>query len=234
MLEVENLNVVRGVVPVLHGVSLEVREGEMVALLGGNGAGKTTLLNTLSGLLRCSSGSIRFKGKNIERLSPHQIVELGIAHIPEGRQIFPYLSVKENLLMGACNSRAWRRRGQLLERAYSLFPILKERANQRASLLSGGEQQMLVIARGLMAAPKLLLVDEPSLGLAPIVLSQIYDVLASLPKTGLTVLLSEQNAQYALAIANRGYVLQDGRIVLSGSTAELMENEMVKKAYLGV
>jgi branched-chain amino acid transport system ATP-binding protein len=233
MLEVESLSVVRGVIPVLHEISLEVRQGEIVALLGGNGAGKTTLLSTISGLIRCSSGSIRFEGKRIEKLSPYHIVELGIAHIPEGRQIFPHLSVKENLLMGACNSRAWRQRTRLLENAYNLFPILKERANQKASLLSGGEQQMMVIARGLMAAPKLLLVDEPSLGLAPIVLSQIYDVLATLPKTGLAVLLSEQNAHYALTIADRGYVLQDGRIVLSGGSAELMDNEMVKKAYLG-
>lgn len=234
MLNISNLNVSYGVIPILHDVSLEVREGEIVALLGGNGAGKTTLLNAISGVLRSQSGKIAFFGADIQNRPTDKIVRMGIAQIPEGRKIFPYLTVKENLLMGACTIKAWRRRRDMLEKVYAIFPILKERAGQRASLMSGGEQQMLVIARGLMAHPKLLIIDEPSLGLSPLIMSQIYEVIKTFPADGITVLLSEQNALYALEVSSRGYVLQDGHMVLEGPSDFLLNSEMVKKAYIGM
>jgi branched-chain amino acid transport system ATP-binding protein len=234
MLNINNLNAAYGVIPVLHDVNLEVQEGEIVALLGGNGAGKTTVLNNISGVLPAKSGSISFMGTDIQHLSSDKIVQLGISQIPEGRKIFPYLTVKENLLMGASTPKAWKKRKERMEKVCSLFPILKERSNQRASLMSGGEQQMLVIARGLMAQPKLLMIDEPSLGLSPLIMSQIYDVIKTFPADGITVLLSEQNALYALEIAGRGYVLQDGHIVLTGTSKFLLSNELVKKAYIGM
>jgi branched-chain amino acid transport system ATP-binding protein len=234
MLKISNLNACYGVIPVLHDVGLEVEEGEIVALLGGNGAGKTTLLNVLSGVIKSRSGRITFFGKDIQNLPADKIVQMGIAQIPEGRKIFPYLTVKENLLMGACTVKAWRRRKEMLEKVYTLFPILKERAKQRANLMSGGEQQMLVIARGLMAHPKLLMIDEPSLGLSPIIMSQIYEVIKTFPADGITVLLSEQNALYALESSSRGYVLQDGEVVLEGTSEFLLNNELVKKAYIGM
>lgn len=234
MLNIENLNAAYGVIPVLHDVNLEIREGELVALLGANGAGKTTLLNNISGVLPVQSGSISFDGTPIQHLSSDQIVHLGISQIPEGRKIFPYLTVKENLLMGASTKKAWKQRKAMMEKVCSLFPILKERSNQRASLMSGGEQQMLVIARGLMARPKLLMIDEPSLGLSPLIMSQIYDVIKTFPAEGITVLLAEQNALYALEIATRGYVLQDGHIVLAGTSDFLLNSELVKKAYIGM
>ncbi|HPC86843.1 MAG TPA: ABC transporter ATP-binding protein [Smithellaceae bacterium] len=234
MLSIKDLNAAYGVIPVLHGVNMEIREGELVALLGANGAGKTTLLNNISGVLPAISGTISFQGKPIGHLSSDQIVHLGISQIPEGRKIFPYLSVKENLLMGASTKKAWKNRKQMMERVCALFPILKERSEQRASLMSGGEQQMLVIARGLMAQPKLLMIDEPSLGLSPLIMSQIYDVIKTFPENGITVLLSEQNALYALEIASRGYVLQDGHVVLEGSSEYLLNSELVKKAYIGM
>lgn len=234
MLNTKDLNAAYGVIPVLHDVNLDIREGELVALLGANGAGKTTLLNNISGVLPVKSGAISFMGTEIQHLSSDRIVHLGISQIPEGRKIFPYLSVKENLLMGASMRKAWNNRKKMLEKVYTLFPILNERANQRASLMSGGEQQMLVIARGLMAQPKFLMIDEPSLGLSPLIMSQIYDVIKTFPADGITVLLSEQNALYALEIANRGYVLQDGHIVLEGTNEYLLNNELVKKAYIGM
>jgi branched-chain amino acid transport system ATP-binding protein len=234
MLNIKDLNAAYGVIPVLHGVNLEIQEGEIVALLGANGAGKTTLLNNISGVLPAITGSISFKGTDIEHLSSDKIVKLGISQIPEGRKIFPYLSVKENLLMGASTSGAWKKRKEMMDKVCTLFPILGERANQRASLMSGGEQQMLVIARGLMAQPKLLMIDEPSLGLSPLIMSQIYDVIKTFPADGITVLLSEQNALYALEIAGRGYVLQDGHIVLTGTNDFLLNSELVKKAYIGM
>ncbi len=234
MLSIKDLNAAYGVIPVLHGVNMEIREGELVALLGANGAGKTTLLNNISGVLPAISGTISFQGKPIGHLSSDQIVHLGISQIPEGRKIFPYLSVKENLLMGASTKKAWKNRKQMMEKVCALFPILKERSEQRASLMSGGEQQMLVIARGLMAQPKLLMIDEPSLGLSPLIMSQIYDVIKTFPENGITVLLSEQNALYALEIASRGYVLQDGHVVLEGSSEYLLNSELVKKAYIGM
>jgi branched-chain amino acid transport system ATP-binding protein len=233
MLSIKRLNVSYGVIPVLHDLEMEVREGEIVALVGSNGAGKTTLLNTISGLLQPSNGEIAFEGSRIDRLAPHRIVAAGISHIPEGRKIFPYLSVRENLLMGACQRQAWGGRQEMIQKASELFPILGERANQRASLMSGGEQQMLVIARGLMSRPKLLLIDEPSLGLSPVIMARIYETIQTFPQIGITVLLSEQNAQAALEIARRGYVVQDGHMVLEGPAGALLQSEMVKKAYIG-
>jgi branched-chain amino acid transport system ATP-binding protein len=233
MLSIRRLRVSYGVIPVLHDLDLEVRKGEIVALVGSNGAGKTTLLNTISGLLQPSSGEIAFDGLRIDQLEPHRIVSAGISHIPEGRKIFPYLSVRENLLMGACQRQAWGRRQEMISKAAELFPILGERGNQRASLMSGGEQQMLVIARGLMSRPKLLLIDEPSLGLSPVIMALIYETIQTFPQIGTTVLLSEQNAQAALEIADRGYVMQDGLMVLEGPGGELLQSDMVKKAYIG-
>ena len=234
MLRISNLNAAYGVIPVLHDVVLDVKEGEIVALLGANGAGKTTLLNNISGVLPCKSGKIEFMGEEIQQEPSDRIVQLGISQIPEGRKIFPYLTVKENLLMGACTPRAWAKRSDMLEKVCAMFPILKERANQRASLMSGGEQQMLVIGRGLMARPKLLMIDEPSLGLSPLIMTQIYDVIRTFPADGVTVFLSEQNALHALEISGRGYVLQDGHIVLEGTNDFLLNSDLVKKAYIGM
>jgi branched-chain amino acid transport system ATP-binding protein len=234
MLMIENLNVSYGVIPVLHDVKLEIGEGELVALLGANGAGKTTLLNAISGLMRGTSGTISFQGSNIENTPPQKIVQAGISQIPEGRKIFPYLNVKENLFMGASTRKAWGFRHKMFDEVSEIFPILKERADQRASLMSGGEQQMLVIARGLMARPKLLMIDEPSLGLSPALQDLIYEAIEALPKKGITVLLSEQNAQIALEISDRGYVMQDGEVVMAGTSKELLESDLIKKAYMGV
>jgi branched-chain amino acid transport system ATP-binding protein len=234
MLSIHELDAAYGVIPVLHGVSLDVKPGEIVALLGANGAGKTTLLNNISGVLPTRGGRISFLGQEIGHLSSDKIVQLGISQIPEGRKIFPYLTVKENLLMGASTPGAWRKRQQMMDKVCSIFPILKERSGQRASLMSGGEQQMLVIARGLMARPKLLMIDEPSLGLSPLIMTQIYNVIKTFTEDGITVLLSEQNALQALKIAGRGYVLQDGYIVLQGTSDFLLESELVKKAYIGM
>ncbi len=234
MFEIQNLNVSHGLIPVLHDVSLEVKKGEMVALLGSNGAGKTTLVNTVSGIYKPSSGSIIFEGEHIENKPPHEIVKRGIIQVPEGRRILPYLTVEENLYLGAYTNEAWRKRKQSIERVFALFPVLKERRKVLAGSLSGGEQQMLVIGRGLMAMPKFMMFDEPSLGLAPKLLSEVYRTLAKLRDEKITILLSEQNVRQALAITHRGYVLENGRIILSGDSKELLNNETVKKAYLGV
>jgi len=234
MLEIKGLHVSYGVIPVLHDINLQVDEGRITALLGSNGAGKTSLLKTISGLLKRKTGQILFKGEALEDAPPHRIVASGIAHIPEGRMIFPFLTVEENLLMGACQTRAWSRRRENLEKVRRLFPILKERGGQRASLLSGGEQQMLVIARGLMTRPALLLIDEPSLGLSPAMMDLIYEAIRTFPEQGITVLLSEQNATAALEISDRGYVLQDGHIILQGPRDELLDSKLVKEAYIGV
>jgi branched-chain amino acid transport system ATP-binding protein len=234
MLSIHDLDAAYGVIPVLHGVNLEVHPGEIVALLGSNGAGKTTLLNNISGVLPAKAGRITFHGQDIGHLSSDKIVQLGISQIPEGRKIFPYLSVKDNLLMGASTRQAWTKHQEMMKKVCEIFPILAERASQRASLMSGGEQQMLVIARGLMARPKLLMIDEPSLGLSPLIMSQIYDVIRTFPAEGITVLLSEQNALHALEIAGRGYVMQDGHIVLEGTGQFLLESDLVKKAYIGM
>lgn len=235
MLKIENLNVSYGIVQALYNIEFNIEEGEFVALLGSNGAGKTTILNTLSGMLKSTSGRISFLGERIENLPPSKRVEFGIVQVPEGRRVFPYLTVIENLLMGASGSpQAWKERQDSLERVLALFPILKERTNLQTRLLSGGEQQMLVIARGFMANPKLLMIDEPSLGLAPKILSEIYDVINGLHKEGVTILLSEQNVEYALTFADRAYVLENGRIVIEGPSKELLESEHIKEAYLGV
>jgi len=233
MLEVQNLNVSYGVLPVLHDVTLQVREREIVALLGSNGAGKSTLLNTIQGIIKSTSGSIRFLDKPIENLPSHRIIAEGIVQVPEGRRLFPYMTVKENLLLGAYPGKAWQVKQERIKWIMELFPILKERANMPSRLLSGGEQQMLTIGRGLMAQPRLLMVDEPSLGLAPVIQDHLYQTLGKLRESRITILLPEQNALRALEIADRGYVIQDGRIVLEGNAANLMQSDLVKKAYLG-
>lgn len=233
MLEVKNLHVSYGVIPVLHDVSLSIQENEVVALLGSNGAGKSTLLNTIQGIIKPTSGSIWFLGKSIENLPAHKVIAEGIAQVPEGRRLFPYMTVKENLLLGAYPGKAWKVKQKRMEWVMELFPILKERANMPSRSLSGGEQQMLTIGRGLMAQPQLLMVDEPSLGLAPVVQDHLYETLGKLRQSRITILLPEQNALRALGIADRGYVMQDGRIVLEGNAASLMQSDLVKKAYLG-
>jgi len=233
MLEVKNLNVSYGVIPVLHDVSLRVKENELVALLGSNGAGKSTLLNTIQGFLKPTSGSISFLGKAIEGFPPHRVIAEGIAQVPEGRRLFPYMTVKENLLLGAYPGGAWGSKKERMEWVMGLFPILKERAQMQARLLSGGEQQMLTIGRGLMALPRLLMVDEPSLGLAPVILDSLYVTLGKLRESKITILLPEQNALRALTIGDRGYVMQDGKVVLEGDCQTLMQSDLVKKAYLG-
>ncbi len=233
MLEVKNLNVSYGVIPVLHNVSLHVKENELVALLGSNGAGKSTLLNTIQGMMKPISGSISFLGKPIEGLPPHRVIAEGIVQVPEGRRLFPYMTVRENLLLGAYPGKAWSNKRERMEWVMSLFPILKERAEMQSRLLSGGEQQMLTIGRGLMAHPRLLMVDEPSLGLAPVILDNLYETLGKLRESKITILLPEQNALRALTIGNRGYVMQDGRVVLEGNCQSLMQSDLVKRAYLG-
>lgn len=233
MLEVKNLYVSYGVIPVLHDVSLRVKENELVALLGSNGAGKSTLLNTIQGLMKPISGSIRFLGKPIENLPSHKVIAEGIVQVPEGRRLFPYMTVKENLLLGAYPGNAWKDKRKSMEWVMSLFPVLKDRANMQARLLSGGEQQMLTIGRGLMAHPRLFMIDEPSLGLAPVIQDNLYETLGKLRESKITILLPEQNALRALEIADRGYVLQDGRIMLEDNAANLMQSDLVKKAYLG-
>ena len=233
MLEVQHLHVSHGVIPVLHDVSLQVKESEIVALLGSNGAGKSTLMNTIQGIIKSTSGSIRFLDKAIENLPSHRIIAEGIVQVPEGRRLFPYMTVKENLLLGAYPGKAWQVKQERMKWVMELFPILKERAHMPSRLLSGGEQQMLTIGRGLMAQPKLLLVDEPSLGLAPVIQDHLYQTLGKLRESRITILLPEQNALRALGIADRGYVMQDGRIVLEGNSTDLLQSDLVKKAYLG-
>ncbi len=234
MLDIKGLKVSYGVIPVLHGIDLRVNQGELVALLGSNGAGKTSLLNSISGMLKPVSGDITMDGETLTGKKPHEVVAHGVVQIPEGRKIFPYFTVYENLLMGACRSGAWGKREEVLQKVYEMFPILEERKEQRASTMSGGQQQMLVIARGLMSQPKLLMIDEPSLGLSPAIMDQIYEVISTFVQQGITVLLSEQNVQVALSIADRAYVLQDGEVVLEGDSTELMGNQLVKEAYMGI
>ncbi|HUW45738.1 MAG TPA: ABC transporter ATP-binding protein [Dehalococcoidia bacterium] len=234
MLEVSNLDVFYGKSQALRDVSLKVNEGEIVALVGTNGAGKTTLLNTISGLLRPASGSVEFLGKRIDRLAPHNIVQLGISHIPEGRKLFTDMTVRENLEMGAYTSEAWRRRKETFEQVYQIFPVLKERRKQSASKLSGGEGQMVAIGRGLMSNPKLCMFDEPSYGLAPKLFSEVLEVIKHLREQGITIFMVEQNVRRTLATADRAYVLENGRIVLEGKGKDLLQDEQVKKAYLGL
>ena len=232
ILKATNLNVYYGAIHAIKDVSFEVNEGEIVTLIGANGAGKSTTLQTVSGLLHSRTGSIEFCGENISHLPSYKIVEKGLAQVPEGRRIFLQMSVQENLEMGAyTQSAAWA--DEELERVYAQFPRLSERRKQTAGTLSGGEQQMLAIGRALMSRPKLLMLDEPSMGLAPILVEQIFDIIRELHKAGTTILLVEQNAQMALSVADRAYVLETGRISLSGSGAELAASDEVRKAYLG-
>ncbi len=232
ILKVENINVYYGAIHAIKGVSFHVDEGEIVTLIGANGAGKSTTLQTISGLLRSRTGSIEFCGENISKLPPHKIVEKGLAQVPEGRRIFLQMSVQENLDMGAY-TQSGAGVGEDIERVFEQFPRLKERRRQIAGTLSGGEQQMLAIGRALMSRPKLLMLDEPSMGLAPILVEQIFEIIQSLHKSGTTILLVEQNAQMALSIADRAYVMETGAISLSGTGRELAESDQVKKAYLG-
>jgi branched-chain amino acid transport system ATP-binding protein len=234
VLQVENLNVYYGAIHALQGVSFKVDEGEIVTLIGANGAGKSTTLRTLSGLLRSRTGSITFKGEELSMMPAERIVELGISHVPEGRKIFAPLSVRENLMMGAYSRNDQAEIQESLARVYQSFPRLKERASQYGGTLSGGEQQMLATARGLMSKPTLILLDEPSMGLSPILVEEIFRIIVEINKQGTSILLVEQNAQMALSIAHRAYVLETGRIVLAGPAKEIADNPQVKTAYLGV
>jgi branched-chain amino acid transport system ATP-binding protein len=233
VLELNELDLYYGNIHAVKSLSLEVRRGELVALLGANGAGKTSTLRAISGMLKPKRGRILFQGQDLTRIGPHQIVGLGLAHCPEGRGVFARISVLENLKIGAYRFNDRQQLRQDLEWVYSLFPILAERRNQTAGTLSGGEQQMLAIGRALMSRPTLLLFDEPSLGLAPLMIETIYGVIAALKKEGKTILLVEQNAYAALEVADRAYVLETGALKLAGSTAELLRDEAVKNAYLG-
>ena len=232
LLNVEGINVYYGAIHAIKDVSFHVNEGEIVTLIGANGAGKTTTLQTVSGLLRSKTGSITFNGRNISTVSPDKLVAYGLAQVPEGRRIFLQMSVEENLEMGAYTQPP-SGVDRDLEMVYDLFPRLRERRRQVAGTLSGGEQQMLAMGRALMSHPKLLMLDEPSMGLAPILVEQIFDIIKNLHKAGSTILLVEQNAQMALSVADRGYVLETGRVVQSGSGAELLASPAIKKAYLG-
>ena len=232
VLKVEDINVYYGSIHAIKGISFEVGEGEVVTLIGANGAGKSTTLNTISGLLRSKTGSIEFMGQPLAHVPPHKIVSRGLALVPEGRRVFLQMSVQENLEMGAYTQKS----GSLqtdLDMVYQLFPRLKERYRQTAGTLSGGEQQMLAMGRALMSHPKLLMLDEPSMGLAPILVEQIFEIIQNLHAQGTTILLVEQNAQAALSVADRGYVLETGKIVTTGTGAELLASPAIKKAYLG-
>jgi branched-chain amino acid transport system ATP-binding protein len=233
MLEVKNLSASYGMIPVLHNVSFKVAAGEIVTLLGSNGAGKSTILNTIQGIMKPSSGEIYVQDRSISGWAPHRVVEAGVIHIPEGHRIFPYLTVKENLLLGAYPGDSWKKRKEALAWVIEFFPILGERSNQQSRLLSGGEQQMLCVARGLMSRPRFIMVDEPSIGLAPVVVDALFESLGKLRQSGITILLPEQNALRALQLADRGYVIQHGRVVIEGDSADLMKSDMIKKAYLG-
>ena len=232
MLNVENINVYYGAIHAVKDVSLHVNEGEIVTLIGANGAGKTTTLQTISGLLHARSGSITFQDQNIGGIPAHKLVSLGMAQVPEGRRVFLQMSVKENLEMGAYTRPNSEVDASIAE-VYERFPRLKERMNQVAGTLSGGEQQMLAMGRALMSKPKLLMLDEPSMGLAPILVEQIFDIITELHKAGTTILLVEQNAEMALKVADRAYVMESGKITLSGTGAELAASDAIKKAYLG-
>ena len=232
ILKVDDINVWYGSIHAIKGISFEVYEGEIVTLIGANGAGKSTTLNTISGLLHSKTGSVTFQGKNLAKIPPHKVVEQGLAQVPEGRRVFLQMTVKENLEMGAYTMPAGGVQADL-EMVYDLFPRLKERYRRVAGTLSGGEQQMLAMGRALMSHPKLLMLDEPSMGLAPILVEQIFEIIRNLHQHGSTILLVEQNAQAALSIADRGYVLETGKIVTTGTGAELLSSPAIKKAYLG-
>ena len=235
MLRIDNLHAAYGDIGVLKGITLEILKGEIVCLLGANGAGKSTTLKVISGILRPSQGSVLFQGQNITRHSPNAIVRMGLSHVPEGRQIFSRLTVMQNLLLGGYPRKSKKAEAQeLFDFIFNLFPILKERLKQKAGTLSGGEQQMLAIARGLMSQPKLLLLDEPSLGLAPLVVNSIFGVVKDLRKSGIPILLVEQNVAATLKIADRAYIMETGKIVTQGCASELFGNDEVRKRYLGM
>ena len=233
MLEVKDLQVYYGMIHAIKGVSFHVNEGEIIALIGANGAGKTTILHTITGLLTPKGGQVIFEGKDITKTPAHKIVELGMAHVPEGRRVFAQLSVYQNLKMGAYTRSDKNEIEESLEMVYKRFPRLEERKNQMAGTLSGGEQQMLAMGRALMSKPRIILMDEPSMGLSPILVNEIFDIIQSVSASGTTVLLVEQNAKKALAIADRAYVLETGKISLDGNAKDLLNDDSIKKAYLG-
>ena len=233
MLEIKDLEVYYGMIQAIKGVSFDVNEGEVIALIGANGAGKTTILHTITGLINAQKGSVWFEGKDITKVPAHKIVSMGMAHVPEGRSVFANLTVLQNLKMGAYTRKDKTEIEQTLDSIYKRFPRLMERQNQLAGTLSGGEQQMLAMGRALMSHPKIILMDEPSMGLSPIFVNEIFDIIKSVSASGTTVLLVEQNAKKALSIADRAYVLETGKIVLSGKASDLLNNDSIKKAYLG-
>ena len=233
MLEVRDLQVYYGMIHAIKGISFDVNQGEVIALIGANGAGKTTTLHTITGLLAPKSGSVLFEGKDITKVPAHKIVSMGMAHVPEGRRVFAELSVYENLKMGAYTRKDKKEIEESLANVYKRFPRLEERKNQMAGTLSGGEQQMLAMGRALMSKPKIILMDEPSMGLSPIFVNEIFDIIRAVSESGTTVLLVEQNAKKALSISDRAYVLETGTITMSGKAKDLLEDEAVKKAYLG-
>ncbi len=232
--ETNHLHVAYGKILALHGVSLHINEGEIVTLIGANGAGKSTFLKCVSGLLKPSRGEVLFQGRRIDGLAPHKITQKGVVQIPEGRRIFPHLMVEENLMMGAFFRCDRKQIEKDKDEIFSAFPILKDRRNQLGGTLSGGEQQMLALGRALMSQPKLLMLDEPSMGLAPIYVQRVFEMIQSINKRGVTIFLVEQNAQAALSVAQRGYVLETGRIILEGMSPDLLDNDHVRKAYLGM
>ena len=233
MLEVKDLEVYYGVIQAIKGISFEVNKGEVIALIGANGAGKTTTLHTITGLISPKKGHVIFEGKDITKVAAHKIVSMGMAHVPEGRRVFAELSVYENMRMGAYTRKDKSEIEESLANVYKRFPRLEERKNQMAGTLSGGEQQMLAMGRALMSKPKIILMDEPSMGLSPILVNEIFDIIRAVSESGTTVLLVEQNAKKALAIADRAYVLETGKIVLEGNAKDLLEDDSIKKAYLG-
>lgn len=233
LLEIKDLEVNYGVIKAIKGVSFDVNEGEIIALIGANGAGKTTILHTITGLIQAKKGSIVFDGKELTKTPPHKIVSMGMAHVPEGRRIFQQLSVLENLKLGAYTRKDKSEIASTLKMVYERFPRLEERKNQVAGTLSGGEQQMLAMGRALMSKPRIILMDEPSMGLSPLLVSEIFDIIKVINESGTTVLLVEQNAKKALSIADRAYVLETGNITISGDAKDLINDESVKKAYLG-
>jgi branched-chain amino acid transport system ATP-binding protein len=233
MLEVKDIQVYYGMIQAIKGVSFHVDEGEVVALIGANGAGKTTILHTVSGLLTPKNGNVLFEGQDITKIPGHKIVSMGMAHVPEGRRVFAQLTVLQNLKMGAYTRKDKEEIQQTLQNVFERFPRLEERQNQLAGTLSGGEQQMLAMGRALMSRPKIILMDEPSMGLSPIFVNEIFDIIQEVSKSGTTVLLVEQNAKKALSIADRAYVLETGKIVLEGKAEDLLQDDSIKKAYLG-
>ena len=233
LLEIKDLEVSYGIIKAIKGIYIDVNEGEVIALIGANGAGKTTILHTITGLITADRGTVQFEGKEITKVPAHKIVGMGMAHVPEGRRVFANLTVLQNLKMGAYTRKDKNEIEQTLETVYTRFPRLKERQNQMAGTLSGGEQQMLAMGRALMSHPKIILMDEPSMGLSPIFVNEIFDIIQSVSASGTTVLLVEQNARKALSIADRAYVLETGNVVLEGKADELLHNDAIKKAYLG-